>query len=216
MSAPLPFTTTILYIRHAETPNNATKMRRGEKTNEPLSDIGMLQAATLAYHFARKYPDTSMMYTSPKLRAIQTATEISTTLFGKVDLKEDKRLIEVVSGLQEDTPYEEADRISEDYNRLIVDTYSDPNDRPQFAGGESNNKAIERMEAFALEIAETHPGEKIATVTHAHALDLFLKNLFPEAPRLKNCDVIELFCDPSSEDNAFTLGEHRKFSDWKV
>ena len=208
--------TTIMYIRHAETPNNATRMRRGEKTNEPLSDIGMLQAATLANHFAKKYHDTSVVYTSPKLRAIQTATEISTKLFGKVDLKEDQRLIEVVNGLQEDTPYEDANRISEEYSKSVVEKYPDPNDRPQFPGGESNNQAIERMKAFALEIAETHLDEKIATVTHAHALDLFLKSLFSVAPRLKNCDVIELFCDPFRKDNAFSLGEHRRFSDWKI
>ncbi len=209
-------TTTIMYIRHAETPNNATKMRRGEKTNEPLSDIGMLQAATLANHFAKKYHDTSVVYTSPKLRAIQTATEISIQLFGKVDLKEDQRLIEVVSGLQEDTPYEDANQISEEYSKSAVEKYPDPNDRPQFPGGESNNQAIERMKAFTLEIAEAHPGEKVATVTHAHALDLFLKSFFSEAPRLKNCDVIELFCDFTKEDYAFSLGEHKKFSDWET
>jgi len=80
----------LILIRHAESIANAQGITQGQKIDEPLSDMGKLQAKKLANRLKKE--DIKCIYSSDSKRAIHTAEEISKVI--NTNIKLDKRLRE--------------------------------------------------------------------------------------------------------------------------
>ena len=80
----------LILIRHAESLANVKGITQGQKINEPLSDLGKLQAQKLAKYL--KDETVEAIFSSDLKRAISTAEEISNALKKKIII--DKRLRE--------------------------------------------------------------------------------------------------------------------------
>jgi 2,3-bisphosphoglycerate-dependent phosphoglycerate mutase len=85
---------TIWYIRHGHNPANQTAELSHKVTDYPLTELGAIQAATLAGQLAR-YPAPAAIYASPLRRATQTAQIIASRTGGTVQIIEEPRELEV-------------------------------------------------------------------------------------------------------------------------
>lgn len=226
--------TTFYVVRHGETDHNAAKIRRGLYTDEPLNSQGWEQARSLARWFQshlkeivcnscndnptrskikHRFPDTRspvMIISSGKQRAFSTAYAIAQHTRCKEVFVNDS-LREIVSGLQEEMSYEEAERLSQEWE--AKQTSHSPNtprcELTQFPGGEPNSKAICRMDAAMREIASKNQGKAVIVVTHASVFKLFAEAHVKTPPdqledraslKLGNCDIAVL-----TFDGTFTL-----------
>lgn len=79
----------IILIRHGQTENNYNEIMQGQGLNDPLNDAGIRQVKKLKEKLNKYHLD--LAYTSPMARCWQTAIA---TVGDKVEIKEDKRLIE--------------------------------------------------------------------------------------------------------------------------
>jgi probable phosphoglycerate mutase len=85
----------ILLARHGETESNRERRFQGQK-DVPLSDAGREQARALAEQAAAEEPGLVALYTSPLVRAMETARTVGTAL--GLEPRADARLKEVDVG----------------------------------------------------------------------------------------------------------------------
>ena len=122
----------IYLIRHGETEHNKLGIPQGSEVNPSLNETGVSQA-TITGKYLKKYnhiiskANRHIIFTSPMLRAKETATIISAELEIKAVI-EDDNLIERSSGLvnpankdkfKKSKYYKEYKEIEEEYNHII-------------------------------------------------------------------------------------------------
>jgi probable phosphoglycerate mutase len=161
----------LLLVRHAEAkPDPATANERAEYRDMPLNTHGRAQARALGARFAKI--KLSTIYSSPLKRAAETAKAIANAT--KRAIGYDERLREVEIGSL-DEPRDSLefgahlDRLAE--LAIAHGGWS------QIEGTESSASIRERMRAAVLEIAEGHPGQRIAVVSHAGAINAFFADV---------------------------------------
>lgn len=185
--------TTIYLVRHAESDHSV----RDAKTR-PLTEKGMKDAEKLTAFF-EDIP-VSRIFSSPYLRAVQTAKPLSDKR--NLPIVTDDRVREWMGGRP--FPHE----IFENRMREMFEDEASTN------GGAESLKALKkRTKEFIMHILTRHPGETIVIGTHALALtalsmnfdqkiDLdFLMNLLPVTPFVLKI-TFENF-DPVSIEYAF-------------
>jgi len=136
---------TLLLVRHGETDWNASGRLQGH-TDRPLNDYGRRQAADVAERLAAE--DVTAVYTSDLARARETAEIIGTRLGLQVVVDADLRernwgTWEGLTPGERDTIAFEGETPAEHRARIM--------------------RAVER-------IAERHPGERVAVVTHGGSM----------------------------------------------
>ena len=89
----------IYIIRHGQTALNVARVLQGRQ-DEPLNDVGRAQAATAGAWFAAQGIALKGVYTSPLVRAAETARIITG---GAVPVITDERLMEIDCGPYEGT-----------------------------------------------------------------------------------------------------------------
>ena len=89
----------VYIIRHGKTEMNAKMLMQG-RSNHPLNETGFAQAEEAAERFAEMGVKIDKVYTSPLIRAVQTAEKIAPD----AEVIVDDRLIEMDYG-----PYEGMD-----------------------------------------------------------------------------------------------------------
>lgn len=140
-----------LYItRHGETQRNAEQKVLG-RTDDPLSEKGLVQAAELAEKM--KDIEIDMIFVSPLSRARQTAQAVA-AVKGLMPII-DERLIETNFG-----DYEGAPRWSEEYQAAKRDHFK------RYPNGESYFDMAYRIYNFLFEIQEKYPDKKVLVVSH--------------------------------------------------
>jgi broad specificity phosphatase PhoE len=157
-------TTTLWLIRHGETDWNRNGLYQGQ-ADVPLNETGLSQARATAAELAREERSFAALYSSPLLRARQTAEE--TALCLDCGVREDIRLIEIHQGEWTGKNYLSVVAQFGDPLKAagIMDTvYS------RAPGGESVAEVAERMRAAADEISARHPNTDVLVFTHGLAL----------------------------------------------
>jgi probable phosphoglycerate mutase len=166
--------TDLLLIRHGEATHNLEGRWEGWSA-APLTQAGQCQAKALARRLARWSPPVVRLYTSPLLRARQTAEPIARRLKLEPVADEDLREIDFgrVSGLTLET-----------FRVSMPEVFARWQDRSdvtfQFPGGEQRLGFFRRVGRALDTIVARHPGEQVAVVAHGGTLRAGLAHLFPD------------------------------------
>ena len=173
----------IYIIRHGQTDMNNRKVLQG-RGNHPLNQKGVEQAAEAGEWFLKQEIKFNRIYSSPLIRAMQTAAIVSGLWTGHnlpetfTDAYEcmilDKRLIEMDYG-----PYEGINMTDPPPEMLTF--FRDFQNNPSPEGVESLAEIVNRTGDFMEEIKETAAEETILISTHAIAMKGLLEYLTPES-----------------------------------
>ncbi|MGH3064745.1 MAG: histidine phosphatase family protein [Gaiellaceae bacterium] len=146
--------TTIVLVRHGETDWNREQRYQGH-TNTPLNEAGREQARELA-GLLRDEP-LSAIYTSPLLRASQTAEILADRLGLESQWLEALREIDV--GTWEGRTFDEV--------KSRYPERADMDWRSGWKEGETYEELSARVIPALLELGIEHPDESVLAVTHA-------------------------------------------------
>ena len=191
-------------VRHGETSANLAGVWHGS-TDGPLTDRGREQAQRVARFLRDRYADASAVYTSPLLRARDTARAIALSLALEPRLEDGLREYDL--GSWEGKTYREL----HETHRLWDEMRRDPDFAPH--GGESPRQVTERITAALRHIGAGHPGERVIVVTHGGALSMALAAIvdgdYTRWRRvMSNCAVSELVLEPAPELLSFNQTDH--------
>ncbi len=191
-------------VRHGETSANLAGVWHGSM-DAPLTDRGREQALRVARFLHGRHADASAVYTSPLLRARDTAQAIAESL--GLEARVEHGLVEYHLGSWEGKTYREL----HETHKLWDEMRRDPDFAPH--GGESPRQVTERITAALRRIGEDHPGERVIVVTHGGALSMALAAILDgDYTRwrrvMSNCAVSELVLAPAPELLSFNQTEH--------
>lgn len=160
----------ILLIRHGEsTANLLNVVDGGDGMNAPLTSDGRAQARKAGAYIRVQYPDAVALYSSPLLRANETAKEIGA--IAGLDVVVDSGLAEGNIGAWNGRPIDHPDW------QLLHD---DPDYREH--GGESPRQLAIRSSQTLVKIAETHLTQRVLVVTHGATIRAALAQLLCSTP----------------------------------
>ena len=189
-------TTTLYFIRHAQTPSNLQGIKQGTHVDEYLSTAGIL---SIQHHLIPiiKTLDLSVLYTSYLRRAEETAAMLRQSLKDPIPVYHDSRLRERDFGSLSGKHITEIKKIIPDFvDQERTQTY----DYRPF-GGESVDQVKFRMLSAIHDIAENHDHQYVGIITHGGPIRVLLFH-FPNIVRIyhepqnilkdiANCDVYE-------------------------
>lgn len=159
--------TKLYLIRHGKTEWNLAGRYQGANGNSPLLPQSHQDILRLAAYL--KDHDFAAVYTSPLLRAKETATELVAALNPVIPIVEEPQLREVNLGKLEGMYFTDAQarwpRLIDDFHHH-ADRYN-----AELINGESFEAVIERMKAVFEKIAQAHPDEAVLVVSHGAALN---------------------------------------------
>ncbi len=174
----------MLYIiRHGQTEMNSKMLMQGRSDN-PLNDKGLAQAEGAADRFRAMGITIDKVYSSPLIRAVQTAEIIAPD----AELVIDDRLIEMDYG-----PYEGMDL--RDPAPEVIEFFKDFVNVPAPDGMEPLPAVTGRLGDFLEEIIEEAEKSNVLISTHAIAMKGALEYLTPEShgsywsKNIGNCDI---------------------------
>jgi len=169
--------TRVLAIRHGETAWNVDGRIQGQ-LDVPLNDTGRWQVHRLALALADE--NISAIYSSDLLRALETAQAVERGCGQPITT--DVGLRERGFGVFEGLSYDEINRrwpdLAERWRRRDPDFTAE--------GGETLRQFSQRSVATVSRLAELHPGETIAVVSHGGVMDCLYRaatHLVLDAPR---------------------------------
>jgi broad specificity phosphatase PhoE len=151
----------LLYlVRHGATANNLATppVLQGCRANPPLSAIGLRQARETAIHLAAC--ELSAVYSSPLLRARQTAIEIATPR--RLPVTEEPVLIECDVGWWEGLSWRQIAAEFPDAHRRF---HEDPSTYP-YLGGETLEQVRRRVIPFLDRLLAGNLGRRVVVVAH--------------------------------------------------
>jgi len=152
----------LLLVRHAETAHNRDGLVQGRADN-PLSDLGLKQAAALAERLASAPLDA--IYSSPLARARQTAEAIAAPHGLPVAIEPD--LVEMDIGQMEGLSGTE---LRERFPEFMTAWLSEDAGSAVMPGGESLAQVQARAMAVIERVVEQRPGGVVALVSHNFVL----------------------------------------------
>jgi broad specificity phosphatase PhoE len=165
--------TEILFIRHGQTPANATGHWQGW-TDAPLTPTGRAQAQAIARQLAVERGQVAALYTSPLRRALETAQVVGAAL----DLQPISvdQLKEIHFGQLEGVTLQEMEaRFPDLYAR-----WQDKTDMAfQWPGGERRIDFFNRAAEACQRIIARHLEEKLVIVAHGGTIRACLAHLLP-------------------------------------
>ncbi len=158
----------MLYIiRHGQTAKNKQKVLQG-RSDLPLNEEGRQQSLDAGKALAEHGVTSARVYSSPLIRAIETAQ----LACGTDDVVTDERLIEMDYG-----PYEGMDLTSPAPE--VMAFFMDFAGTPAPEGMEQLSAVVERTGCFADEIIEEARNGDVVISTHAIAMKGILEYLTP-------------------------------------
>lgn len=153
--------TRLILIRHGHTSSNSSGgVRMSGWTDTPLSGRGRRQVACLARRLSSE--PASVLYSSPLLRALETARPAAEAAGAELRLEPDLR--EIHCGEVDGWPVEDVRR---KYPQLWEANLRQDDEGFRWPGGESYRELRERSLGALRRIAAAHPGERVLVVTHA-------------------------------------------------
>ena len=179
----------IYLIRHGQTVKNKENVLQG-RSNSPLNEAGKQQAKAAREKLKEAGVSFDKVYTSPLIRAVQTAEIIA----GDVPLIVDDRLIEMDYG-----PYEGMEL--KNPAPEVLDFFKDFAHNPAPVGMEQLPDIIARLGAFLEEIQEEAAQKNLLLSTHAIAMKGALEYLTPDSKGkywskyVGNCEIYTAAAD---------------------
>ena len=159
----------IYIIRHGQTEKNRANVLQG-RSDIPLNESGRQQAEEVKNQFIKAGIHFDLVYTSPLIRAVQTAAIIAE---GIPQVK-DERLIEMDYG-----PYEGMDLANPAPE--VLEFFRDFVHNPAPKGMEPLQAIVVRLGSFLEEIREEAAEKNILISTHAIAMKGALEYLTPDS-----------------------------------
>ena len=159
----------IYIIRHGQTEKNRANVLQG-RSDIPLNDSGRQQAEKVKDQFIKAGIHFDLVYTSPLIRAVQTAEIIA----GGIPQLKDDRLIEMDYG-----PYEGMDLANPAPE--VLEFFRDFVHNPAPNGMEPLQAIVFRLGSFLEEIREEAAEKNILISTHAIAMKGALEYLTPDS-----------------------------------
>lgn len=157
----------IYCVRHGQSVYNAEGRVQGH-SDVPLSEFGLRQGLAVAAALAQQ--PIQLVLSSPLRRALQTAEPLAERL--NVELKTDRRLMEIHAGIFQDRRRDDLEReFPGEYSRWRT---GDPD--YVIPGGESRQQVVQRgLAAFGDLCRESY--QQVAVVTHGAILISTIKAL---------------------------------------
>jgi len=182
----------LILIRHGHTSSNSSGgLRMSGWTDTPLSDRGRRQVSCLARRMSSE--PAAVLYSSPLLRALETAGPVAEAAGAALRLEPDLR--EIHCGVVDGWAVEEVQRL---YPELWETNMRQEDESFRWPGGESYRELRERSLGALRRIAAAHPGERVLVVTHAGVISQavgYLRGTGParwERHRPENCSLTEV------------------------
>ncbi len=191
--------TTIILVRHGETPWNSESKFRG-RANIELNEAGEAQARATAQYIAQHWPPEAV-YCSPLLRARQTAEVIAQPFM--LHERSHPGLLDIDYGAWEGMIEKE---VHERWPQALNAWFTRPHEAP-IPGGEMLNTVRLRAMGALNEIAQRHQGETVVIVGHTVVNRLLLLGIL----NAENASFWRLRQDVGAvnvidfEDNRYTL-----------
>lgn len=151
--------TRFILVRHGQTSWNQTERFRG-RSDIPLNESGLLQAAAAGSRIAKIWHPTAI-YSSALSRAMLTAEAIARPL--ELIVQPHPALLDIDFGEWQGLDSEEVHKGWP----VELDHWIHAPHLVQFPGGERMQDARDRVLNGVISIAEKHPDETIALVSHA-------------------------------------------------
>jgi broad specificity phosphatase PhoE len=165
-SAPTGTRTTLLLLRHGETPLSVDRRFSGVGDPE-LTDRGAAQAEAAATRLA-SYGGITAVVSSPLRRARQTADAVARQVGAEVAVE--PGFAETDFGLWEGLTFGE---IAERWPREMAAWRADPSVAPP--GGESFTETAERVDAARRRVTAAHTGGTVVVVSHVTPIKTLLR-----------------------------------------
>ena len=159
----------IYIVRHGQTEKNKANVLQG-RSDVPLNEAGRQQAEEVRDRFREAGISFDLVYTSPLIRAVQTAEIIA----GDVRQIVDERLIEMDYG-----PYEGMD-LSNPAPEVLT-FFKDFVHNPAPDGMKPLQAVVDRLGTFLEDIREEAAEKSILISTHAIAMKGALEYLRPDS-----------------------------------
>lgn len=156
-------------VRHGETDWNAQGILQGW-LDVPLNDLGRRQARELAAAFAAS--GFERLYSSPLVRALETAAIITAALHLPPPLRHDglkERNFGVIQGI----PKAELAEL----NPALVEKIVKRNPAAQFEDGEQMEEFADRVLGAVMDIGAAHPGGTLLVITHGWTMDVIARHV---------------------------------------
>jgi len=166
--------TTIYLIRHAESEGNLFRTCQGHY-EELLSQTGLQQCKALHQRFRKISVDA--VYTSDLYRAALTAQSVARAQVPAAPLYADKGLREKGLGVLEGKSWGTVFRQYPELRGGRIET-------ADVKGGETDRQLCARVTASMECIAQRHPGQRVAVVSHGGTISAFLRTALPDDARL--------------------------------
>lgn len=226
--------TTLVLVRHGQTIHN-TEGKVAGWTDSPLSDIGREQAEKLAQHVAGRY-HLAAIYSSPLQRALYTAERIGAFCLGASSgngkLKVGQTSVVIREDLKElnfgELENHTETEISQKYPGIWAASQTIDDETFQWPGGEMRSEFYRRVMAAIDDIANSHPNEAVAIVSHGGVLGAYISGIIEGQPHywrkylVKNCSITEVTVengDPENKSGRATivcLNDHAHLPDYGV
>lgn len=169
--SPAPSPCSLYLVRHGATDNNRADppLLQGRRTDPGLSAEGRSQAERTAKWLSTQ--PVAKVYSSPLLRARQTAEAIAAAHHLPIELVED--LVEVDVGLWESRSWDEIERTDPEAYRLFrLDASVNP-----YLGGENLDSVAARVVPAMQRIMEQNAGRTVVVVAHNGVNRVYLAHL---------------------------------------
>ena len=176
--------TTVYLLRHAESRSSATV----KQPDWPLTDLGAKQARDLVPTLAKL--DIDHVYTSPYLRAVETAKPFADFAGKPLRIHDDLR--------EQRSPWVDS---AADFIEQTRKRWNDFNFAPP--GGESNAECQLRIVNAVRDIIGGHPGSALLVSSHGKAISLLLNSIhssfnFERSMAMKNPDLFRIKAEGAS------------------
>lgn len=181
--------------RHGQTDKNLEGVWTGCGTDVLLNETGHQQALKLAHDLKRTVMD---VYTSPMLRAVQTANELVRKAAIKRELVVMQDLRECDFGDAEGLTFQQTE---EQYGDLVTKLLwpSEKTADLRFPNGESKREVFERVKKCLLSIVSRHSLDysrhAVCVVTHAGVMSALQFGLGLSNISFDNCSIVHLQYD---------------------
>lgn len=184
--------------RHGQTDKNVQGVWQGCGTDVTLNENGVKQAEELGMKFRMKVVE---IYSSPLLRAVQTANAIARTNIGQGDIVIMQNLRECDFGEAEGVSF---DAVKQQYGEAFVNRILFPTEETAdlcFPKGESKRQVFKRVIDCFMKIVdkqksdEAEYNQQIVIVCHAGVISALQYGLGLKNVSYENCAVLHLQYD---------------------
>jgi broad specificity phosphatase PhoE len=159
--------TRLYLVRHAQSEENRGEYD-GPEDDPPLSEVGEEQAKRLGQRFARQKVDA--VYSSPLLRAQQTARAIAGSPALEIRTLDDLREVDMGEVQSDPDSYSEADKVA------VRDRFNQRPTWDAFPGSEGSAAARSRIVGAIDRVIEECGGKRVAVVAHGMVIMTYVSH----------------------------------------